>query len=190
MHEAAHIVNTATLRSLVLLDEIGRGTSTFDGISIAWSLTEYLHEKVAARTLFATHYHELNELADIFPRIKNFKVEVREYGDKVVFLHKVTPGFADHSYGIQVAQMAGLPEEVTERAKAILKNLEGSELTVHGEGEGKRQKTKGRIHPQVQMTLFEMKDDVLREELKKIDVEKMTPLEALQKLADLKRRTT
>jgi DNA mismatch repair protein MutS len=190
MHEAAHIVNTATLRSLVLLDEIGRGTSTFDGISIAWSLTEYLHEKVAARTLFATHYHELNELADIFPRIKNFKVEVREYGDKVVFLHKVTPGFADHSYGIQVAQMAGLPEEVTERAKAILKNLEGSELTVHGEGEGTGKKAKGRIHAEVQMTLFEMKDDVLHEELKKIDVDKLTPLEALQKLADLKRRTT
>jgi DNA mismatch repair protein MutS len=202
MHEAAHIVNTATKRSLILLDEVGRGTSTFDGISIAWSLTEYLHERVGARTLFATHYHELNELADLFPRIKNYKVEVREYGDKVVFLHKVTPGFADHSYGIQVAQMAGLPEEVTERAKSILKNLEGSELTVHGEGEGSGfkvqgsgNKRKGRVAPEVQMTFFEMparhpsggRDDALREELKKIDVEKMTPLEALQKLAELKK---
>ncbi|HCV43444.1 MAG TPA: DNA mismatch repair protein MutS, partial [Bacteroidetes bacterium] len=188
MHEAAHIVNTATKRSLILLDEVGRGTSTFDGISIAWSLTEYLHERVGARTLFATHYHELNELADLFPRIKNYKVEVREYGDKVVFLHKVTPGFADHSYGIQVAQMAGLPEEVTERAKKILKNLEESELTVHGEADTVKRKVKGRvIPPEIQMTLFEMKDDVLREELKKIDVDKITPIEALQKLAELKR---
>jgi DNA mismatch repair protein MutS len=187
MHEAAHIVNTATDRSLILLDEVGRGTSTFDGISIAWSLTEYLHQRVGARTLFATHYHELNELADLFPRIKNYKVDVREYGDKVVFLHKVTPGFADHSYGIQVAKMAGLPEEVTERAKRILKNLEGSELSVHTEGEQK--KTRGRIaEHELQLTLFEMKDDALREELRNIDVEKLTPLEALQRLAELKRR--
>jgi DNA mismatch repair protein MutS len=189
MHEAAHIVNTATRRSLILLDEVGRGTSTFDGISIAWALTEYLHEKVGARTLFATHYHELNELADLFPRIKNYKVEVREYGDRVVFLHKVTPGFADHSYGIQVAQMAGLPEEVTDRAKKILKNLEGSELTVHGGASDAGGKTKGRIaQPEIQMTLFEMKDDALREELRMIDVEMMTPLEALQKLAELKKK--
>ena len=189
MHEAAHIVNTATKRSLILLDEVGRGTSTFDGISIAWALTEYLHEKVGARTLFATHYHELNELADLFPRIKNYKVEVREYGDRVVFLHKVTPGFADHSYGIQVAQMAGLPEEVTDRAKKILKNLEGSELTVHGGASDTGRKAKGRIaQPEIQMTLFEMKDDTLRQELKTLDVEMMTPLEALQKLAELKKQ--
>jgi DNA mismatch repair protein MutS len=200
MHEAANIVNTASPKSLILLDEVGRGTSTFDGISIAWALTEYLHNHIGAKTLFATHYHELNELADLFPRIKNLKVEVREYGDKVIFLHKVTPGFADHSYGIQVAQMAGLPEEITERAKKILKNLEGSELTVHGEesaesrsgsGFGVRglSKSKGRIAPtEVQMTLFEMKDDKLREELQKIDVDKLTPLEALQKLAELKKR--
>jgi DNA mismatch repair protein MutS len=192
MNEAAHIVNTATPRSLILLDEVGRGTSTFDGISIAWSLTEYLHERIHARTLFATHYHELNELAELFPRIKNYKVDVREYGDKVVFLHKVTPGFADHSYGIQVAQMAGLPEEVTERAKKILKNLEDSELTVHGEkelGKGNGQRRKGRIAPaEVQLTLFEIKDDKLGEEIKKLDLEKMTPIEALQRLADLKKR--
>jgi len=187
MHEAAHIVNTATKRSLILLDEVGRGTSTFDGISIAWSLTEYLHVKVGARTLFATHYHELNELADLFPRIKNYKVEVREYGDKVIFLHKVTPGFADHSYGIQVAQMAGLPPEVTDRAKKILRNLEGSELTVHDEKKDQRERHRGRIAAaDVQLTLFEVKDDALREELNKIDVENMTPLEALQKLAELK----
>jgi DNA mismatch repair protein MutS len=193
MNEAAHIVNTATPRSLILLDEVGRGTSTFDGISIAWSLTEYLHERIGARTLFATHYHELNELAELFPRIKNYKVDVREYGDKVVFLHKLTPGFADHSYGIQVAQMAGLPEEVTDRAKKILKNLEGSELTVHegtGSDKGNGRRAKGRVAPaEVQLTLFEMRDDRLREEIKKLDLEKMTPIEALQKLAELKKRS-
>jgi len=188
MHEAAHIVNTATTRSLVLLDEVGRGTSTFDGISIAWSLTEYIHERVGARTLFATHYHELNELADHCARIRNYKVDVREYGDRVVFLHKVAPGFADHSYGIHVAKMAGLPEEVTERAKAILKNLEGSELSVHGERPGRL------ASGEVQMTLFEMRDDPLREELMKIDVDTMTPLDAIRALAEMKkkagRRTT
>lgn len=188
MHEAANIVNTATPKSLILLDEVGRGTSTFDGISIAWALTEYIHNHLGAKTLFATHYHELNELAELFPRIKNLKVEVREYGDKVIFLHKVTPGFADHSYGIQVAQMAGLPEEVTERAKKILKNLEGSELTVHGE-KTENARVKGRIGAgEMQMTLFEMKDDTLREELKKIDIDTLTPLEALQKLAELKKK--
>ncbi len=187
MNEAAQIVNTATPRSLILLDEVGRGTSTFDGISIAWALTEYLHQRTGARTLFATHYHELNELAELFPRIKNLKVEVREYGDKVVFLHKVTPGFADHSYGIQVAQMAGLPEEITERAKKILMNLEGSELTFHDAREEK--KAKGRIAPsEVQLTLFEMRDDTLREEIRKLDLEKITPLEAFQKLAELKKK--
>jgi DNA mismatch repair protein MutS len=186
MHEAAHIVNTATHRSLILLDEVGRGTSTFDGISIAWGLTEYLHERVGARTLFATHYHELNELADLFPRIRNYKVDVREYGDKVIFLHKVTPGFADHSYGIQVAQMAGLPEQVTERAKQILQNLEGSDLSVHTSTADL--KTRGRIQPPgMQLTLFEMKDDALRSALDGVDLNSLTPLEALQKLAELKK---
>ncbi len=185
MHEAANIVNTATKRSLILLDEVGRGTSTFDGISIAWALTEYLHQRIGAKTLFATHYHELNEMADILPRIKNYKVDVREYGDKVIFLHKVTPGFADHSYGIQVAQMAGLPEEVTERAKHILKNLEGSELLVHGdrtEGRGRMKDTT------VQLTMFEPGNNALNDELRKLEIEKMTPLEALQALADLKKK--
>ena len=183
MHEAAHIVNTATSRSLILLDEIGRGTSTFDGISIAWALTEYLHERIGARTLFATHYHELNELAEHYPRIRNYKVDVREYGDKVVFLHKVVAGFADHSYGIQVAQLAGLPEELTEKAKKILASLESADLTVRGGGK----RLKGE-QDEVQMTLFEVKDDRLRKEIKEIDIEKLTPLEALQKLAALKKR--
>ena len=184
MHEAAHILNTATDRSLVLLDEVGRGTSTFDGISIAWALTEYLHERVGAKTLFATHYHELNELAEHYGRIKNYKVDVREYGDKVVFLHKLVPGFADHSYGIQVAEMAGLPHEVTDRAKQLLKNLEGSELVL-GHRPGPRPAA-----PQpgaVQMTLFEPSPDELRRALRDLDLDSLTPLEALQKLAELKR---
>ncbi len=186
MHEAANIVNTATNRSLILLDEIGRGTSTFDGISIAWALTEYLHERIGAKTLFATHYHELNELADVFPRIKNYKVDVREYGDKVIFLHKVMPGFADHSYGIQVAQMAGLPEEVTERAKQVLKNLESSELVVRS-SEQKRE-IEGKSSQKIQLAMFEVKDEKLREELRALDFERMTPLEAMQTLAALKKQ--
>jgi DNA mismatch repair protein MutS len=190
MHEAAHIVNTATRRSLILLDEIGRGTSTFDGISIAWSLTEYLHQHIGARTLFATHYHEMNELADLFPRIKNYKVDVREYGEKVIFLHKVMPGFADHSYGIHVAKMAGLPEEITDRATTILRNLEGSDLTVHDDGKTGNAAPRGRVTGrEVQLTLFETRDDALREELKSLDVERLTPLEALQKLSDLKKKS-
>ncbi|MGD1044270.1 MAG: DNA mismatch repair protein MutS [Bacteroidota bacterium] len=186
MHEAANIVNTATERSLILLDEIGRGTSTFDGISIAWALTEYLHERIGAKTLFATHYHELNELADVFTRIKNYKVDVREYGDKVIFLHKVMPGFADHSYGIQVAQMAGLPEEITERAKQVLKNLESSELVVRTK-EKKEVRSENR-DGEVQLTMFEVKDDKLRKELLNLDIEHMTPLDAMQTLAALKNK--
>ncbi|MBI5464584.1 MAG: DNA mismatch repair protein MutS, partial [Ignavibacteriales bacterium] len=183
MHEAANIVNTATQRGLILLDEVGRGTSTFDGISIAWALTEFLHNRLQAKTLFATHYHELNELAQLFPRIKNYKVDVREYGDKVIFLHKVVPGFADHSYGIQVAQMAGLPEEVTERAVTILKNLESSELML-----GKRQSSSD-AEKEFQLGLFEVKDDKLRTELRAIDLDSMTPLQAMQKLMELKKKS-
>ena len=198
MHEAANIVNRATARSLILLDEVGRGTSTFDGISIAWALTEYLHEHIGARTLFATHYHVLNELAELFPRIKNYKVDVREYGDKVVFLHTVTPGTADHSYGIQVAKMAGLPEELTERAKKILHNLEDTQLRPHGAGEagqpedvphhraGGRRKIASNTEEKIQLTMFEMKDDELRATINKLDIDSLTPLEALKLLAKLK----
>jgi DNA mismatch repair protein MutS len=198
MHEAANIVNRATSRSLILLDEVGRGTSTFDGISIAWALTEYLHEHIGARTLFATHYHELNELAELFPRIKNYKVDVREYGDKVIFLHTVTPGTADHSYGIQVAKMAGLPEELTERAKKILNNLEDTQLRPHGfeEDDGHlqderhlrsgRRTTTPNAGDKIQLTMFEMKDDELRATIGKLEIDSMSPLEALKLLAKLK----
>jgi DNA mismatch repair protein MutS len=188
MQEAANILNNATGRSLILLDELGRGTSTFDGISIAWSITEFLHEnpELRAKTLFATHYHELNEMAEIFPHIKNYKVEVREYEDKVIFLHKVSPGQADHSYGIQVAQMAGLPRYVTNRAKEILENLESKELTPY---EVKKEKLK-KLKPESdnQIGLFEFRDDKLRGEINGIEINNLTPLEALNKLSELKKK--
>ncbi|MEP0860121.1 MAG: DNA mismatch repair protein MutS [Ignavibacterium sp.] len=188
MQEAANILNNATSRSLILLDEIGRGTSTFDGISIAWAITEYLHENpdVAAKTLFATHYHELNEMADLFPRIKNYKVEVREYDDKVIFLHRVNPGRADHSYGIQVAMMAGLPVFVTNRAKEILNNLESKELTPYEVKKERLKKLKSETDNQI--SLFEFKDDELRTEIKNLELNTLTPIEALNKLNELKRK--
>ncbi len=186
MQEAANILNNATSRSLILLDEIGRGTSTFDGISIAWAITEFLHEHpdINAKTLFATHYHELNEMAEIFPRIRNYKVEVREYGDKVIFLHKVNPGSADHSYGIQVAQMAGLPQFVINRAKEVLQNLESKELTPYEERKEKLSRLKAGNEKQI--SLFEFQDDKLRGELEDIELDKLTPIEALNKLHELK----
>ncbi|NJD22983.1 MAG: DNA mismatch repair protein MutS, partial [Melioribacter sp.] len=188
MQEAANILNNATSKSLILLDEIGRGTSTFDGISIAWAITEYLHENpnLTAKTLFATHYHELNEMATLFPRIKNFKVEVREYGDKVIFLHKVSSGGADHSYGIQVGQMAGLPLFVTNRAKEILANLESKELTPYEMKKAKLAKLKGA--DDFQISLFEMKDEELRKHISDISINSLTPLEALNKLSELKKK--
>jgi DNA mismatch repair protein MutS len=142
MSETANILNNATAHSLVILDEIGRGTSTFDGLSLAWSIVEHLHNQVGAKTLFATHYHELTELAGRLPRLKNFNVAVREWNDQVVFLHKIVEGGADKSYGIQVARLAGVPKPVLERAKVILRNLEESELTPEGTvRQAPRQKT-------------------------------------------------
>lgn len=180
MHEAASILNNSTGKSLILLDEIGRGTSTYDGISIAWAMTEYLHENpnVRARTLFATHYHELNALADLYERIKNFRVEVREFNDKVIFLRKITEGTADHSYGIQVAQMAGLPVSVTDRAKEILRSLEDKEY-------------KRKNKDQFQISMFEsavteFRDEALRKLVDEIDINNMTPLEAINILKKIK----
>jgi DNA mismatch repair protein MutS len=132
MSETANILNNATPGSLIILDEIGRGTSTFDGLSLAWSIVEHLHNQVGARTLFATHYHELTELAGRLPRLKNFNVAVREWNDQIVFLRKIVEGGTDKSYGIQVARLAGVPKPVLERAKEILRNLEESELTPEG----------------------------------------------------------
>lgn len=190
MQEAANIINNATEKSLALLDEIGRGTSTFDGISIAWAITEFIHENpnIQAKTLFATHYHELNEMSELFPRIKNYKVEVREYDDKVIFLHRVSAGRADHSYGIQVAQMAGLPTYITNRAKEILENLESKELTPH---ELKKEKLKklGKNLPE-QFSLFEFKDDEIRTAIKDIEINALTPVEALNKLNELQKKAS
>lgn len=180
MHEAASILNNSTGKSLILLDEIGRGTSTYDGISIAWAMTEYLHENpnIRARTLFATHYHELNALADLYERIKNFRVEVREFNDKVIFLRKIAEGTADHSYGIQVAQMAGLPVSVTDRAKEILRSLEDKEY-------------KRKNKDQFQISMFEsavteFRDEALRKLLENVDINNITPLEALNILKKIK----
>jgi DNA mismatch repair protein MutS len=158
MSETANILNNATPRSLIILDEIGRGTSTFDGLSLAWSIVEYLHNIVGAKTLFATHYHELTELALRLPRIKNFNVAVREWHDAIVFLRKIVEGGTDKSYGIQVARLAGVPKEVLERAKQILVNLEESELTPEGNvRQPRRQQERDKLKqlaPPPQMDLF------------------------------------
>ncbi|MCX6895047.1 MAG: DNA mismatch repair protein MutS, partial [Verrucomicrobia bacterium] len=158
MTETANILNNATPRSLVILDEIGRGTSTFDGLSLAWSIVEHLHNAVGAKTLFATHYHELTELAQRLPRIRNFNVAVREWHDSIVFLRKIVEGGTDKSYGIQVARLAGVPQEVVERAKQILVNLEESELTPEGNvRQPRRQQDREKLKqlaPAPQMDLF------------------------------------
>ena len=165
MNETANILNNATAKSLIVLDEIGRGTSTFDGLSIAWAVAEHLHSTVGAKTLFATHYHELTELAATLPRVKNYNVAVREWHDQVIFLHKILPGSTDKSYGIQVGRLAGLPKEVVERAKEVLANLEEAEISADGKpklaqrkakGEGRRAKggDTGEVKEMPQMYLF------------------------------------
>jgi len=159
MCKTANILNNATPRSLIVLDEIGRGTSTFDGLSLAWSIVEHLHNQVGAKALFATHYHELSELSGRLPRLKNFNVAVREWHDQIVFLRKIVDGGTDKSYGIQVARLAGVPKPVLERAKEILRNLEESELTPEGNirhssrREHDRKKLK-QLAPPPQMDLF------------------------------------
>ncbi|RMG61437.1 MAG: DNA mismatch repair protein MutS [Calditrichaeota bacterium] len=189
MLETANILHNATPRSLILLDEIGRGTSTFDGLSIAWAVTEYLHnhQPVRAKTLFATHYHELTELASIYPRIKNFKVAVKEYGDQVVFLHRIEPGGMDNSYGIHVAQMAGLPREVVERAREVLQNLEANELSPTRLPRLARRRPGSQVD-QNQLSIFDvLKPSPVEEALQKLDINQLTPLQALIKLDELKK---
>jgi DNA mismatch repair protein MutS len=179
-------LNNATSNSLILLDEIGRGTSTYDGMAIAWAVTEYLHNKkeVAAKTLFATHYHELTELEKIHSRIVNYNVAVKEYGDHVVFLRKIIPGGCDKSYGIHVAQMAGIPQEVIFRAREILSNLSKDERTLPTD--------KGFSHLKGQdvnqLSLFEQKESKLIQEISELDINNVTPIEALQKLNELKKK--
>jgi len=191
MNEAASILNNLSDRSLILLDELGRGTSTYDGISIAWSIVEYIHEhpKAKAKTMFATHYHELNEMEKSFGRVKNFNVTVKEMGNKVIFLRKLVPGGSNHSFGIHVARMAGMPPSVVRRADEILVQLED---THRKEGlskplEGMAEKREG-----FQMSIFQLDDPVLkqiRDEIKTLDINQLTPLEALNKLNEIKKIT-
>ena len=185
MTETASILNNLSDRSLVLMDEIGRGTSTYDGISIAWSIVEHLHNhpKAKAKTLFATHYHELNELAKDLPRVKNFNVSVKELDNKVIFMRKLVEGGSEHSFGIHVAQMAGMPNEIVIRANEILKHLEKEKLT-----DSDRQKLEELPTQQFQMNLFEADPRMERmlDILRNIDVNTTSPVEALLKLNELK----
>ncbi|HEY6009232.1 MAG TPA: DNA mismatch repair protein MutS, partial [Geobacteraceae bacterium] len=189
MTETANILRHATPKSLVILDEIGRGTSTFDGLSIAWAVAEFLHDKErhAARTLFATHYHELTELAVTRSGIKNFNIAVREWNDQIIFLRKIVAGGASHSYGIQVARLAGLPEEVIDRAREILKNLEKGEYTEAGTPRLATGKRGAEAKPSPQLSLFADGDDLLRQRLRGVNIAMLTPLEALNLLDELKR---
>ena len=192
MNEAANILNNMTSRSLVLFDELGRGTSTYDGISIAWAIVEYIHEhpNARAKTLFATHYHELNEMERSFKRIKNYNVSVKEVGNKVVFLRKLVPGGSEHSFGIHVAKMAGMPKSIVKRANEILKQLETENRQ---EGIGKPIKTVAATGEGYQLNFFQLDDPVLsqvRDEIKNLDVNNLTPIEALNKLNDIKRIIT
>ncbi len=192
MNETANILNNATPKSLIVLDEIGRGTSTYDGLSIAWAVAEYLHntKKVAARTLFATHFHELAELAMMFDRVKNYNVSVREWGDRIVFLRKVIPGNADRSYGIQVARLAGLPKRVLDRAKEILANLERDEYASDGTPTLARTSRRKKRQETAQLTIFAAPPppSPVLNELEALDVNAMTPLSALSALAELQKK--
>ena len=207
MLDSASILNNISDRSLILLDEIGRGTSTYDGISIAWAMVEYLHNNTSAhaRTLFATHYHELNEMAQMCPRVKNYHVSVKEIDNTVVFLRKLEKGGTEHSFGIHVARMAGMPRSVVDRATEILHELE----QVYGNNEIVPTRTPARRSgkkpqgaksvgsavgqtPNIQLSMFQLDDPVLiqiRDQIKGIDINSLTPLEALNKLNEIKKLT-
>jgi DNA mismatch repair protein MutS len=185
MAETSAILHMATAKSLVLLDEIGRGTSTYDGVSIAWSVTEHLHDRVGAKTIFATHYHELTQLADELGALQNFNVGVREVGDQIVFLHRLMPGGADRSYGIEVGRLAGLPPSVITRAKAVLELLESEQLATDLAKGGRRPSAP----PSDQLGLFAAPPHPVIEKLKEIDVDGLTPLAALTLLASLVEQT-
>ena len=187
MTETASILNNLSERSLVLMDEIGRGTSTYDGVSIAWSIAEFLHNhpRYRAKTLFATHYHELNQLTDELPRVKNFNVAVKELGNKVIFLRKLKEGGSEHSFGIHVAQMAGMPQEIVLRSNDILHSLEQSH---------RREQTKAQIKElpksNFQLSIFEPNDprlEELKNKIKNLDINTLSPIEALLKLNELKK---
>jgi len=190
MNEAAGILNNVSPRSLILFDELGRGTSTYDGISIAWAIVEYIHEQpsAAARTLFATHYHELNEMERSFKRVRNYNVSVREADNKVIFIRKLVPGGSEHSFGIHVARMAGMPKSIVKRADEILKQLESDNRR-----EGVKSKPVKEIASAgegFQLSFFQLDDPVLsrvRDEILDLDVNNLTPLDALNKLNEIKK---
>ena len=194
MNEAANILNNISSRSLVLFDELGRGTSTYDGISIAWAIVEYIHEnkKGRARTLFATHYHELNEMEKLYPRVKNYNVSVREVEQKVIFLRKLERGGSEHSFGIHVAKLAGMPKSIVSRANTILKELESANSKdVMKNSRGAKQVMQA--DNGVQLSFFQLDDPVLcqiRDEILHLDINNLTPVEALNKLNDIKRIVT
>ncbi len=204
MQEAANIINNATRKSIILLDEVGRGTATFDGIAIAWAIAEYLHDRTGAKTLFATHYHEMTSITERLPKARNYKADVQEVGASIIFTRRVVEGTADHSFGIHVAEMAGLPKELTERARVVMRALEGEKK------EELRMRNFDALIPQVaipqvaspqapnnqvtsapaseaepQFSLFEIRDDKIRERIRKMDVNALTPMQALTLLAEL-----
>jgi DNA mismatch repair protein MutS len=204
MNETASIMNNITDRSLILLDEIGRGTSTFDGISIAWAIAEYLHSngKTRPKTLFATHYHELNELGDRLERIKNYHVSIKEHGNKIIFLRKLSPGGSNHSFGIHVAQMAGMPREIVRRATDILAQLESQHIeqdnvgaaagatNVEGQGAPSVKPVAANTfsQPAPQLPIFETVDPMagkIKAALEEVNINNMTPIECMMKLQEM-----
>ena len=189
MNETASILNNISERSLVLLDEIGRGTSTYDGISIAWAIAEYLHEHPSrAKTLFATHYHELNDMSETYDRIKNFTISIKQLKDTIIFLRKLIPGGSEHSFGIHVAKMAGMPGSVIHRANKMLKKLEESHSS-----EEIKDKLKQVTEEDVQLSFFKLDDPLLediKEEILSTNIDTLTPIEALMKLNEIKRMLT
>jgi DNA mismatch repair protein MutS len=196
MIEVANILNNASDSSLILLDEVGRGTSTFDGISIAWAVAEYLHESAGkrGRTLFATHYHELAEMELLFTRIKNLHIKVKEWNDQIVFLRKIDTGSCDHSYGIQVARLAGVPKKVLIRAREILGNLENMELTPDHKPVLARHHSDAPVREQVdlfagvQLNAIDAMHAEIIQQLRDLEVDSLTPLDALNMIAEMKRK--
>jgi DNA mismatch repair protein MutS len=179
MTEAAAILNTATANSFIVLDEIGRGTSTYDGLGLAWAMVEYVHENIRAKTLFATHYHELTELADNLSGVRNLHVAVKESGQSILFIRKVEPGAADRSYGIEVARLAGLPPKVIQRARSILLHHEVREQSVRDA------LTPGTAEQPLQIRLFEPIDEGLANRIRSLNIDELRPVEALRILEDL-----
>jgi DNA mismatch repair protein MutS len=188
MTETAAILNTATPRSLILLDEVGRGTSTYDGLAIAWAAVEYMHARTRAKTLFATHYFELTELGEQLSGVKNYHVAVKETGGGIVFLRKVEPGAADRSYGIEVAKLAGLPEEVVRRAREVLAEHESAEAELSAHLRSGEPLGPGATHGRgaTQLTIFTPLSQAVLERLREVDLDRLTPLESLNLLAELK----